>query len=73
MNQIDIEPGVIIKKLDIKDGDTIIITIDIDKWDVDEAYEIYKMVAKVFPNNNIVTTFKGIDIAAVGITSSENS
>ena len=62
MNQIDIEPGVIIKKLDIKDGDTILITIDIDKWDVDEAYEIYKMVVKVFPNNNIITTFKGIDI-----------
>lgn len=51
-----------IETLPIKDGDTIHITVDIDKWDINEAYEIQKMAAKIFPNNNIVTTFKGIDI-----------
>jgi hypothetical protein len=62
--KIEIEPGIIISKLDIKDGDNIIITIDRDIWDIDVASEICKMVSKIFPNNNIVTTFKGIEISA---------
>ena len=60
--EFEIEPGVIISKLDLKDGDTIIITVDMDIWDVDTASEICKIVSKIFPNNNIVTTFKGISI-----------
>lgn len=60
--EVEINPGVIISKLDLKEDDTILITIDTDKWDVDEASEIYKIVAKIFPNNNIITTFKGLEI-----------
>jgi hypothetical protein len=62
MDNFEIEPGIIISKLDIKDGDTLIITVDADIWDIDTASEICKMVSRVFPNNNIVTTFKGIEI-----------
>lgn len=61
--EFEMQPGIIISKLDIKDGDTIIVTIDTDIWDVDEAYEICKIVNKIFPNNNIVITFKGIEIS----------
>lgn len=62
--EFEIEPGIIISKLDIKDGDNIIITVDTDIWDIDAASEICKMASKIFPNNNIVTTFKGIEISA---------
>ena len=32
-HEFEIEPGIILSKLDIKDGDTIVVTIDTDKWD----------------------------------------
>jgi len=60
--KFEIEPGVIISKLDLKDGDNIIITVDSDIWDIDAASEMCQIVSKVFPNNNIVITFKGIEI-----------
>ena len=62
--EFKIEPGIIISKLDLKDGDNIIITVDMDIWDVEAASAICKMASKIFPNNKIVTTFKGIDIKA---------
>lgn len=61
--EFEIEPGIIISKLDIKDGDTIIVTIDTDVWSIDEAYEVYKIMTKMYPNNSIVATFKGIEIS----------
>jgi short-subunit dehydrogenase involved in D-alanine esterification of teichoic acids len=61
---MEIDKGIIIKKLNIKDGDTIIVTIDMDIWDINTASEMCKIVSKVFPNNNVVTTFKGIEISA---------
>ena len=66
----EINPGIIVSKLDIKDGDTILITIDKDMWDIDVASEMCKIVSEIFPNNNVVTTFKGIEInAGVGSSS----
>lgn len=64
MNKFEIEPGIVISKLDLKDGDTIIITVDRDIWNVDAAFEMRQIASKVFPNNNIVITFKGIEITA---------
>ena len=61
-NKFKIEPGIIISKLDLKEGDTILVTIDMDIWDIDAASEMCKIVSKIFPNNNVVTTFKGIEI-----------
>ena len=69
MNKLEIESGIILSKLDIKDGDTIVITVDMDIWDVNAASQMCKIISKIFPNNNVVTTFKGIDIKA-GATSS---
>lgn len=75
MNQIDIEPGVVIKKLDIKDGDTIITEIDIKEFSVNEAYDIFKSVENCFPDNKVIAAFKGIELkkADIDTTSSENS
>ena len=63
--EFEIEPGIIISKLNLKDGDNIIITVDMDRWDIDVASEMCKIVSKIFPNNNVITTFKGIEIKGV--------
>lgn len=60
--EFEIEPGIIISKLNVKDGDTLIITVDTDIWDMDVASKICKIVSEIFPNNNIITTLKGFDI-----------
>lgn len=73
MNNFEIEPGIIISKLDIKDGDTIIVTIDTDKWDLNHATEMLYAYKEIFPNNKVVGELKGMEIAAAGTTSSENS
>lgn len=60
----EIEPGIITSKLDLKDGDTIIITIDDDIYDFESTYEEWKIVSKEFPNNKILVVRKGIEINA---------
>lgn len=62
IQEFEIEPGIILSKLDLKEKDTIIITIDTDKWGIEEGYNIFKIVSKTFPNNQIVMTLKGIEI-----------
>lgn len=73
MDNFEIEPGIIISKLDIKDGDTITVTIDMDIWDLNHATEMLYAYKEIFPNNKVVGELKGMEIAAAGTTSSENS
>lgn len=61
--KLEIEPGVIISKLDLKEDDTILITIDLDKYDLEEAYDIFKIMVNSFPDNRVVTTFNGVEIS----------
>lgn len=44
-----------IKKVNISDGDIIIITYDIRECDIDEIQAIHNMYREAFPNNNIVS------------------
>ena len=44
-----------IKKVNISDGDTIIITYDIRECDIDEIRMIHDMYREAFPNNNIIS------------------
>lgn len=44
-----------IKKVNISDGDTIIITYDIRECDMDEIQMIHNMYREAFPNNNIIS------------------
>ena len=60
----EIEPGIIMSKLDLKDGDTIVITVDTDIWDFESIYEVHNTVSREFPNNKVLTIFKGIEINA---------
>ena len=61
-NLFEIKPGIIISKLDIKPGETILITVDTDIWDIETTQHIMDLFQKWFPNNNIVCTLKGFDI-----------
>ena len=65
MNKFEIEPGIIISKLDIKDGDVITVTIDTDKWDLMRATEMLYAYKEIFPNNKIVGELKGMEIKEV--------
>ena len=58
---IKIEPGVIISKLDLKDNDTIVITIDLDIFDFDEGITYLNLLSDIFPNNTILLSFKGME------------
>ena len=62
MNGFEIEPCIVLSKLDLKKNDVIIVTIDIDKYDIEEAYDIFEIVQKSFSDNMVVATFKGIEI-----------
>ena len=64
MNRFEIEPGIIISKLEIKDGDVITVTIDTDKWDLIRATEMLYTVKEIFPNNKVVGQLKGMEISA---------
>jgi len=61
---IEINPGIIISKLDIKDGDIITVTIDTDKWDLNHATEMLYAYKEIFPNNKVVGELKGMEISA---------
>jgi hypothetical protein len=68
---IEINPGIIISKLDIKDGDIITVTIDTDKWDLNHATEMLYAYKEIFPNNKVVGELKGMEISAGAGSSSE--
>lgn len=63
IKEFEIESGIIISKLDLKEKDTILMTVDMDIWDIEECYNMFQVISKTFPNNKIVMTFKGIEIA----------
>lgn len=65
MNKYEIIPGIVASKLEIGKNDTILITVDIDKYDIEEAYYMFKIMNKSFPENRMVLTFKGIDVEKI--------
>ena len=62
MKKFEIEPGIIASKLDIKDGDNILVTVDLDKYYVEDAQNMLQIFQKNFPNNKVIITFKGIEV-----------
>ena len=60
--EFEIQPGVIASKLDLKENDVILITVDLDRYDLDAAFSMFEEVQETFPNNKVVCTFKGISI-----------
>lgn len=46
-------------------GDTLVIQVDQDKFDIEEASKLTELYREQFPNNNIICTFEGIEIKGV--------
>ena len=51
-----------ISTLKINKGDTIILTFDTDKWEVNNIYKIVKYFSEQFYDNKVVAKLKGLDI-----------
>ena len=51
--------------IDLNDGDTLVLTVDPDIWDIDTAQEFFKLFQSVFPRNKIMIVYKGIEIGVI--------
>lgn len=51
--------------LSVTKGDTIVLKFDQDKFDLDFAQEYTNIVGKLFPKNNILAIFNGIEIGVI--------
>lgn len=49
-----------ISKLDLHEGDTILLTFNMDECDLEEAQNIHKLWVEALPNVNILSTVKPI-------------
>lgn len=52
-------------ELIINRGSTIVLQFDQDIWDLDEAQQLAKVWQDVYPHNQIMVTFKGMEIKGV--------
>ena len=52
-------------KLTINKGDTIVLQFDQDIWALDEAQQLAKVWQDAYPHNQIMVTFKGMEIKGV--------
>lgn len=59
-------PGIIISQLSLKDGDTIVVTMDTDIWDINAAINIRDVVIKNFPNQSVAVACKGLELSKEG-------
>ena len=52
-------------ELTINRGSTIVLQFDQDIWDLDEAQQLVKVWQDAYPHNQIMVTFKGMEIKGV--------
>ena len=52
-------------ELTINRGSTIVLQFDQDIWDLDEAQQLAKVWQDAYPHNQIMVTFKGVEIKGV--------
>ena len=52
-------------ELNLHPGDTIVLQFDLDIFDLDEIQQVHKIWAEAYPNNNIMSTLKGIEVKGV--------
>lgn len=56
-------PGITLSMLDLKDGDTIVVTMNMDIWDVNAAIAMRDILVKNFPNQFVAVTCKGLELS----------
>ena len=54
--------GAILSKFKVTDNDVILLTVDMNMFDINDAKIIFDCVTKTFPKNIILLKFKGIEI-----------
>lgn len=59
---MELDKGIIIEKLDIKNGDILVVTFDTDIWDIEQCQFLSNFLQKQFLNNKIVFKLKGVDL-----------
>jgi len=64
-NITQIIDGIYISTFKPKKEETIFVTIDIDKVDLDIAQTIFKVIAEMFPENNTILKTDGITIESI--------
>ena len=57
--------GVTAYTLNVKYGDKIIVQIDPERWNIDEAQQLLQKYIEAFPYNTVICTFDGIEIKGV--------
>lgn len=58
-------PSISCCELTLLPTDTLVIQFDQDIWDLEEANQIIKHITKLYPKNNIMTIFKGIELGVI--------
>lgn len=59
-------PGIALSILDLKDGDTIVVTMDTNIWDINAAINIRDVLVKNFPNQSVAVACKGLELSKKG-------
>lgn len=45
--------------------DTLVVKFDQDIWDIDSASQIVEHIKKIYPENNIMAIFKGMELGVI--------
>lgn len=45
--------------------DTLVVKFDQDIWDIDSASQIIECIKKLYPENNIMAIFKGMELGVI--------
>lgn len=63
------EPAAIFEpiKMELEDNEVILIKIDINKYDIEEANSIYKNIANQFPHNKCIGIPSGVELSIESI------
>ena len=61
-DELEVIDGIILSKFKVESDDVILMTVDIDKFTLDETEQMFQNLVRLFPKHTILTTFKGIEI-----------
>ena len=64
-DKVQLSNSIFCSELTILPKDTLVIQFDQDVWDLDSANQIASHLIKNFPNNNIITIFKGMELGVI--------
>ena len=60
-NKREVEYGA----LTLKPGDTLVVKINQDFFDIEEAQHLFQMIQQGFPKNNVLCIFNGIELEVI--------